>query len=60
MEDCIFCKIVKGEIPANIVYESENVLAFDDVNPMAPVHVVVVPKVHVATLMNVPDGMMET
>ncbi len=59
MEDCIFCKIVKGEIPANIVYESENVLAFDDVNPMAPVHVVVVPKVHVATLMNVPDGMME-
>ena len=55
MEDCIFCKIVRGEIPANIVYESENVLAFDDVNPMAPVHVVVVPKPHVATLMDVSD-----
>ena len=59
MEDCIFCKIVRGEIPANIVYESENVLAFDDVNPMAPVHVVVVPKLHVATLMDVSDGMMD-
>ncbi len=59
MEDCIFCKIVRGEIPANIIYESENVLAFDDVNPIAPVHVVAVPKIHVATLMDVPDGMME-
>ncbi|MBW2544453.1 MAG: histidine triad nucleotide-binding protein [Deltaproteobacteria bacterium] len=55
MENCIFCKIVRGEIPANIVYESESVLAFDDVNPMAPVHVVVVPKAHVATLMDVSD-----
>jgi len=59
MKDCIFCKIVRGEIPANIVYESENILAFDDVNPMAPVHVVVVPKTHVETLMDVSDGMME-
>ncbi|MBW2630372.1 MAG: histidine triad nucleotide-binding protein [Deltaproteobacteria bacterium] len=59
MEDCIFCKIVRGEIPANIVYESENVLAFDDVNPMAPVHVVAVPKIHVATLMDVSGGMMD-
>ncbi|MEA1970262.1 MAG: histidine triad nucleotide-binding protein [Thermodesulfobacteriota bacterium] len=60
MEDCIFCKIVRGEIPANIVYESENVLAFDDVNPMAPVHVVAVPKIHVATLMDVSGGMMDS
>ncbi|MBW2562315.1 MAG: HIT domain-containing protein [Deltaproteobacteria bacterium] len=59
MEECIFCRIIQGEIPATIVYESPDALAFDDVNPMAPVHVVVVPKVHVATLMDVKDGMME-
>ncbi len=59
MEDCIFCKIVRGEIPASIVYESDSVLAFDDINPMAPVHVVAVPKTHVATLMDVSEGMME-
>jgi len=59
MEACIFCKIIQGEIPANIVYESADALAFDDVNPMAPVHVVVVPKTHVATLMDVDGGVME-
>jgi len=60
MEECIFCRIIQGEIPASIVYESADALAFDDVNPMAPVHVVVVPKTHVATLMDVKDGgMME-
>ncbi|MBW2674470.1 MAG: histidine triad nucleotide-binding protein [Deltaproteobacteria bacterium] len=59
MEECIFCRIIQGEIPASIVYESADALAFDDVNPMAPVHVVIVPKVHVATLMDVKDGMME-
>lgn len=58
MEDCIFCKIVQGEIPSNIVYESEDVLAFDDINAAAPIHVVVVPKTHVATLMDAPEGMM--
>ncbi len=45
-EDCIFCKIVAGEIPADIVAESENVIAFRDINPKAPVHLLVVPKVH--------------
>ena len=60
MEECIFCKIVRGEIPAAVVYESSDALAFEDVNPMAPVHVVVVPKKHVATLMDVPDGMMDS
>ncbi|MCK4534418.1 MAG: HIT domain-containing protein [Syntrophobacterales bacterium] len=59
MKDCIFCKIVRGEIPASIVYESESVLAFDDISPMAPVHVVVVPKPHVATLMDVSEGVMD-
>jgi histidine triad (HIT) family protein len=50
MEDCIFCKIVRGEIPAKKVLETDEVLAFDDINPAAPVHVVVVPKKHIATL----------
>jgi len=53
MEDCIFCKIVKGDIPCSKVYETENILAFDDINPMAPVHVIVIPKQHIATLMDV-------
>jgi len=44
--DCIFCKIVAGEIPADVVAETENTIAFRDINPKAPVHVLVVPKVH--------------
>lgn len=56
MEDCIFCKIVKGEIPCSKVYETEKVLAFDDINPMAPAHVIIIPKEHIATLMDVKDG----
>jgi histidine triad (HIT) family protein len=53
MADCIFCKIVKGEIPSTKVYEDESVLAFEDIHPMAPVHVILIPKVHVPTLMEV-------
>ena len=49
MTDCIFCKIIAGEIPATKVYENEHVLAFDDLNAQAPCHVLVIPKVHVAT-----------
>ena len=45
--DCIFCRIIKKEIPAKVVFESENVLAFRDVNPAAPVHILVVPKRHI-------------
>lgn len=48
--DCIFCKIIKREIPANIVYEDERCLAFRDINPQAPVHVLVIPKEHFASL----------
>lgn len=47
---CLFCKIVAGEIPAKRVYEDEIVVAFEDINPQAPVHVLVIPKRHVATL----------
>ncbi|WP_018874605.1 histidine triad nucleotide-binding protein [Thioalkalivibrio sp. ALJ1] len=50
MADCIFCKIVAGEIPAKVVFEDEAVLAFEDLNPQAPEHVLVIPKKHIATL----------
>jgi len=48
--DCIFCKIVRGEIPSNKVYEDEDVFAFHDIHPVAPVHFLVVPKVHVPSM----------
>lgn len=47
MEDCLFCKIIKGEIPSTKVYEDDCVYAFRDIHPMAPVHVLVVPKDHI-------------
>ena len=47
--DCIFCKIIKGEIPSSKVFENDKVYAFRDINPQAPVHVLIVPKVHVAS-----------
>ena len=50
MADCIFCAIVRGDIPSAKVYEDEHVLAFKDINPLAPVHVVIIPKRHVANL----------
>ena len=50
MEDCLFCKIVKGEIPSNKVYEDEDVLAFHDINPVAPIHILVIPKKHITKL----------
>jgi histidine triad (HIT) family protein len=53
MSDCIFCKIIKGDIPCSKVYEDDNVLAFDDIQPMAPVHVIIIPKKHISTLMDI-------
>ena len=50
MENCLFCRIMKGEIPSDKVYESENVYAFRDINPQAPVHVLVIPKKHFSSL----------
>ena len=58
MEDCIFCKIARGEIPSSKVYEDEQVVAFNDLNPQAPVHVLIVPKAHYANL-NEAGGMPE-
>jgi len=49
-DDCLFCKIVERQIPGDIVYEDEQTLAFRDINPQAPVHILLVPKQHVSTL----------
>ena len=48
--DCLFCKIVNGEIPASLVYEDDRLVAFRDLNPQAPTHVLVIPRRHIATL----------
>jgi histidine triad (HIT) family protein len=50
MSDCIFCKIIAGEIPSKKIYEDDDMLAFHDINPMAPVHFLVVPKKHIKSL----------
>ncbi len=50
MADCLFCKIVERKIPSTIVYEDDRVLAFEDINPEAPTHVLLIPKRHIATL----------
>lgn len=50
MEDCLFCKIIKGEIPSNKVYEDDEILAFHDINPAAPIHILVIPKKHITSL----------
>ncbi|ACX53020.1 histidine triad (HIT) protein [Ammonifex degensii KC4] len=49
MEDCVFCRIVRKEIPASIVYEDEEILGFKDINPVAPIHLLFIPKKHIAT-----------
>ena len=50
MSDCLFCKIIRRDIPAALVYEDDRVVAFNDINPQAPTHVLIVPKRHIATL----------
>lgn len=56
MSDCIFCKIIKGEIPSAKVYEDEEIFAFNDINPAAPIHVLVIPKKHITSLATMEDG----
>ena len=61
MDECIFCKIVKGELPCAKVYENDRVLAIRDINPAAPVHVVIMPKWHMRDLLQVaetPNGLI--
>lgn len=55
-DDCIFCKIIKGEIPSSKVYEDEEILAFNDINPAAPIHVLVIPKKHIESLTTMEEG----
>jgi len=50
MSDCVFCKIARGEIPSKKVYEDEDLFAFHDINPVAPVHFMIIPKQHIASL----------
>jgi histidine triad (HIT) family protein len=50
MDNCLFCKIVRGEIPCSKVYEDDELLAFHDINPVAPVHFMLIPKLHLASL----------
>ena len=52
MSDCIFCKIIKKEIPATIVYEDDEVIAFKDIHPITPVHILVIPKKHISSLVD--------
>jgi len=53
MSDCIFCKIVNKEIPTQIIYEDESVLAFNDIQPQAPIHVLVIPKKHISDIASI-------
>jgi histidine triad (HIT) family protein len=55
MDDCVFCKIVAGKIPAKVVYEDDRLLAFDDIRPQAPTHTLIIPKEHFASLNDVPE-----
>ena len=59
MEDCLFCKIINREIPSTIVYEDEEILAFKDINPIAPVHILVIPKKHYNDISEVPENEAE-
>src|SRR5215470_6209019 len=58
MDDCLFCKIVDGQIPAAIVYQDDDVVAFKDINPQAPVHMLLIPKRHIPSMaeITVEDG----
>ncbi len=56
MTDCLFCKIVSGDIPGDIIYQDDDVLAFRDLHPQAPVHVLVIPKKHISTINDLQEG----
>lgn len=56
MEGCIFCKIAAGQIRSKILQEDEDVLVFEDANPQAPVHILIIPKEHIATVVDIPES----
>ncbi|MCP4598117.1 histidine triad nucleotide-binding protein [Neptuniibacter sp.] len=53
--DCLFCKIINKEIPADIIYEDDHVIAFNDINPQAPTHALIIPRKHISTLNDIKD-----
>lgn len=55
MEECIFCKIINGKVPSEKVYEDDEILAFKEIQPAAPIHVLIIPKKHIATLMDIEE-----
>jgi len=55
MAECLFCRIVSKKVPAKIIYEDERILAFEDINPQAPVHALVIPKKHISTTLDIED-----
>ena len=55
MNDCVFCKIINKEIPSTIVYEDDEILAFRDINPLAPTHILVIPKKHISSLVDLKE-----
>jgi len=59
-QDCLFCKIVAGDIPADIIYESDSTIAFRDINPKAPTHVLIIPRRHFSTTNHLTDEDRET
>ena len=59
METCLFCKLVAGDIASDKVYEDEEILAFKDISPKAPTHILLIPKVHIATLNDLQEGHAE-
>lgn len=56
MSDCIFCKIAKGEVPSDIIYEDDKIIAFNDLNPQAPVHFLVIPKEHISSMNEIDEN----
>ena len=56
MSECLFCKIAAGEIPAKVAFQDDRVMAFDDVNPQAPVHVIIIPRKHIPTVLDLTDA----
>ena len=53
MSDCLFCKIASGQIPAKIVFQDDNVVAFEDINPQSPVHIIIIPRKHISTVLDI-------
>ena len=58
-ENCLFCRIIRGEIDSKIIFENQSVLAFNDINPQAPIHILIIPKVHISTLNDIQSSQIE-